>query len=904
VSVAAPWHVRSVAEVARAVESDVERGLSSAEASRRLARDGPNELERRGGPSVWSLAAAQFRGVAVWVLAAAAVASGLLGEWTDAAAILAILVLDAVLGFVQEFRAERALLALRRLAAPTSRVLRDGSPATVPSREVVRGDVLLLDAGDVVPADSRLASAHSLRTLESALTGESVPVEKTTDPIEGEDAERTSVGDRTNVVFAGTSIVAGRGAAVVVATGASTELGRIANLLESAGRDETPLQRRLDRLGIALVWASLAVVALVFALGLVRHVPLLDMALTAVSLAVAAIPEGLPAVVTIALALGVQRMVKRHVLVRRLPAVETLGSTSVICSDKTGTLTQNEMTVRALIVGGREVRVTGEGYATRGEFHVDGSAVDPSTSSDLRRALWIGAACNSASLRRDGGIVGDPTEAALLVAAAKGGIATDAVQAEEPLVEEIPFDSTRKRMTTIRRTKGGDVAYVKGAPESMVPRCIAALEGTTVRPLDAAAAERIRAENARLAARALRVLALAERRLSEPSTRAEDVERDLVFVGLVAMNDPARPEARASVETCRRAGIRTVMITGDHRATAVAIAQDLGILGSGDRAVAGDELERTTDAELERDVDRIAVYARVSPEHKLRIVRAWRRRGAVVAMTGDGVNDAPALKEADIGVAMGLAGTEVSKEASDMILTDDDFSSIVAAVEEGRAIFDSIRKFAFYLLSCNVGEILTMLVASVLGWPLPLLPLQILWVNLVTDGLPALALGVDPAEPGVMERPPRRRDEGILTRRFVGDVLGVGAMIAACALLAFALVLFVEDEGLVRARTAAFTVLSASQLVHSFNCRSERESIFRLGLGTNRSLVVAFGASLALQFAAVTIPPLQRIFDTQPLSALDWASAAALATSPLWIVELSKAWRRRSRRTPQRGAPT
>ncbi|MBI1850088.1 MAG: cation-translocating P-type ATPase, partial [Planctomycetes bacterium] len=748
--------------------------------------------------------------------------------------------------------------------------VRDGVPRAIAAREIVAGDVVLLEAGDHVPADGRLLRVHQLRTQEASLTGESLPVEKSSDPLATQDADRVGLGDRTNLVFLGTSAVSGRGFAVVVATGAKTELGRIAGLLEDAGAGETPLQRRLNRLGTALVWASLAIVAVVFALGVLRGVSALEMFLTAVSLSVAAVPEGLPAVVTI------------------------VGSTSVICSDKTGTLTQNEMTVRTIVVGAREVQVTGEGYAPRGEFRMAGSRIEPASDADLSLALRIGAACNAASLRAEGGIVGDPTEAALLVAAAKAGIDRDRLRRELPLVAELPFDPERKRMTTIHSDRGGIVAYVKGAPDSLVPLCSARLVDGRERLLAVADRTRIEEANARLAADALRVLALAYRRLGDAPAdpRADDIERDLVFVGLVAMKDPARPEARAAVATCRAAGVRTVMITGDHKNTAAAIARDLGMLGPDDRVLTGDELERTTDADLEREVDRVAVYARVSPEHKLRIVRAWRRRGAIVAMTGDGVNDAPAVKEADIGIAMGLTGTDVTKEASDMILTDDNFASIVAAVEEGRAIFNNIRKFVFYLLSCNVGEILTMLFASVLGWPLPLLPIQILWVNLVTDGIPALALGVDPPEPGLMSRAPRKRDEGILTRRFLGDMLGVGALIAATALAAFALVRFVEHEDLARARGAAFTVLSVSQLFHSFNCRSERESLFRLGVFSNRSLVGAFAVSLTLQVAVVTIPPLQPIFGTENLSLLDWAGVAALASAPLWVIEAAKAWRR------------
>ncbi len=889
------WHSQSIEDVSRDLGADPEKGLSSEEVARRLAQHGSNLLPERGATSPWKLFADQFRSLVIGVLVGAAIVSGLLGEWGDAIAILAIVLLNGVLGFVQEHRAERALRALRKLATPSSRVLRDGVLREVPAQDLVPGDVVHVEAGDHVPADARLVRSHGLRTQEAARTGESVPVEKTSAPV-GSSGEVVAVGDRRSMIFLGTSAVAGRGVSMIVATGPDTELGKVAGLLERAGERETPLQRRLDRFASWLVYACLVIVSVVFVLGLVRGVPLLEMFLTAVSLAVAAVPEGLPAVVTIALALGVQRMVRRHVLIRKLPSVETLGCTSVICSDKTGTLTQNEMTVRALVVGNREIRVTGDGYAPRGEFHSSEGRLEPTSDAELLLALRIGALCNGASLAPGGGIVGDPTEVALLVAAAKAGLARESLAREMPLVAEIPFDADRKRMTTIHRDARGVVAFVKGAPEALLPRCTAHVDGGHERPFLLADRARLEAASARLAGDALRVLALAYRKLAEapPDPTPEAIEHDLVLVGLVAMKDPARPEAREAVETCRRAGIRVVMITGDHRDTAVAIARDLGFHGPEDRALTGDDLERTSDADLEREVNGLSVYARVSPEHKLRIVRAWRKRGAVVAMTGDGVNDAPAVKEADIGVAMGRTGTDVTKEAADMVITDDNFASIVAAVEEGRGIFDNIRKFIFYLLSCNAGEIFTMLLAALLGWPLPLLPIHILWINLVTDGLPALALGVDPVQPGLMERPPRRNDEGVFTRRFLSDVLGVGALIAILSLAAFALPLHLEDHDVGRARTAAFTVLAVAQLFHAFNCRSDRESIFQLGLVSNWKLVIAFGVSLSLQIGVVTIPFIQPLFETVSLSLVDWVLVVGLASAPLWVVEAAKAWRRRS----------
>jgi Ca2+-transporting ATPase len=664
-----------------------------------------------------------------------------------------------------------------------------------------------------------------------------------------------------------------------------------------AEREETPLQRRLEQLGHTLLWLCLGIVAVVFFLGELRGVPVVTMFLTAVSLAVAAIPEGLPAVVTITLALGVTRMVKRHALIRRLPAVETLGSTTVICSDKTGTLTKNEMTVTALYQGGQAFTVTGEGYAPVGEILSFGEPVKPDTRPGLTKLLHASALCNGAELRQDADvwtILGDPTEGALLVAAAKAGFRKADLERDAPFLGEVPFDPERKKMTIVRRTASGPVAFVKGAPDVLLRDCRAwvAKDGS-MEPLNDEIRREILAANQHLASQALRVLGVAMRPLDRvPGTySAAELERDLIFVGLMAMKDPIRPEVKVAVEACRTAGVRTVMITGDHKDTAVAIARELDLMESEAQAISGDELDRMTDAELAQQVESIAVYARVSAEHKLRVVRAWKKKGAVVAMTGDGVNDAPAVKAADIGVAMGLTGTDVTKEASDMVVTDDNFASIAAAVEEGRAIFDNIRKSIHYLLSCNISEILVMLFATVLGLPLPLLPAQILWINLVTDGLPALALAVDPKDPALMQRPPRRPEARILERDRVFLMFGQGLFMALITILTFVYCLYGMDQNLERARTLTFMVLIGSQLAHAFNCRSDRLSLFAIGLWTNKPLLWAVGGSTLLQVGLVLNPWTREVFKLASFDPEHWIMVFGVGSLMLVAMELWKAAR-------------
>jgi Ca2+-transporting ATPase len=881
----ASWHRRADGEVAAALGTDAASGLTAAEAERRYRSDGPNALPRADAVSPLVLLAGQFKSVVVWVLVAAALVSLGLGETIDAVAILAIVVLNAAIGFYQEYRAERAVAALARLTAPRARVVRDGHATVVPAAEVVRGDVLLLEGGDLVAADARLVEASRLRTEEAPLTGESVPVEKDVGPC----AEETALADRRNMVFLGTSVATGSGRALVVETGAATELGRIAALLETASRGETPLQAKLDQVGRRLLWACLAIVVVVFALGVARATDWFELFMGAVSLAVAAIPEGLPAVVTIALALGVQRMARRHALVRRLRAVETLGCAEVICTDKTGTLTVGEMTVRKIVTADRVFTVSGEGYSIEGDLVADGSDRPTSDDAVLGDLLRVAAGCNDAELAcRDGrpAVVGDPTEGALLVVAAKGGVTRAAVEAELPRVATLPFDADRKRMTVVRRRGDAAWALVKGAPEVILERSAWLRSERGREPLDEAARARMLEASAVLASDALRVLALAERSLDpEP----DDVERGLTLLGLVGMQDPPRPEAHEAVLRCRRAGVRTVMITGDHPDTARAIAREIGILGQDDEVLTGRDLDAVDDAALARRVRRVAVYARVTAEHKLRIVRAWKAAGAVVAMTGDGVNDAPAVKEASIGVAMGIAGTEVTKEAADLVIADDDFSSIVDAVEEGRGIYDNIAKTLAYLLAGNAGELGVMLVAGLAGWPLPLLPIQLLWINLVTDGLPALGLATDPVDPDVLSRPPRDPAIGLLNRRFLARVLFTGCLTAGVALVAFAWEL---GNGLAQARNAAFSVIVFDELLRSFAARSETRIVWEVGLFSNLRLFAIVAVSFALQLLIVQLPVFAPVFGTTPVGLEQLAWCLALGAVPVTVLELAKLGRR------------
>jgi Ca2+-transporting ATPase len=890
------WHL-DVERAARELGADLSSGLKSDAVAARLEQYGRNQLQEAPKRSPLSIFLDQFKDFVIWVLIGAAIVSGVLQEVVDAVAIIAIVILNAILGFAQEYRAEKSLAALKKLSSPTSKVIRDGQHGLIPSEELVPGDVIELEAGDSVPADCRVAWVTSnFSVQEASLTGESTPVVKTAAVLE---EREVSLADRANMVYAGTSVASGRAKGLVAETGMRTELGKIAGMIQEIERESTPLQKKLEQFGKWIVYLCFVLVAAVFLLEWARGGRMLDVFLTAVSLAVAAIPEGLPAVVTIALALGVQRMVKRHALIRRLRSVETLGSATVICSDKTGTLTRNEMTVQAVFAGGQLFRVTGIGYAPKGSFLAGDQNVNPQNYPELMKTLAVGVLCNGAQLVQEQSsykIVGDPTEAALLTVAAKAGIWKGQEERKSPFIDELPFDSERKKMTVIRQVDDRQMAFVKGAPDVLLADCINIETQGAVRPLTAADRKQIAAANDDLTGQAMRVLGMAYRDLDGHAGKFEvdAVEKDLTFVGLIAMIDPPREEVKQAIRECTTAGIRTVMITGDHKNTATAIAKQLGFFKEDSLALAGEELDTLSQEQLEQQVDRIPVYARVSPEHKLRVVRAWRSRREIVAMTGDGVNDAPAVKEADIGVAMGITGTDVTKEVSDMVVTDDNFASIVAAVEEGRGIYDNILKFVHYLLSCNAGEILVMFLSSLVGLPVPLLPVQILWINLVTDGLPALALGVDPTDPEIMKRRPRPPEERVVTRHRGFLMLAQGAFIAVCSLGAYALVLYVEDEGLGRARTACFVVLAVSQLFHSYNCRSLTESLFKIGLFTNRHLLLATGISFGLQMAVVYTPGLQTVFNTEPLSLFDWVLAIAMSSLPLWGTEIYKAIRKLS----------
>jgi P-type Ca2+ transporter type 2C len=894
------WHALGADEALRRLGSSL-AGLAREEVEARRARHGTNVLVEAPRPGPFAIALRQFRSLLVGLLVVAAVLAALLGEWIDGAAILTILLLNAAIGFLQEWRAENAIAALRRMTAPRAKVRRAGAVSAVPASELVPGDVVLLEAGDLVPADLRLLEASSLRCVEAALTGESEPIDKTTQPLGGADLP---LGDRTNLAFVGTSAAAGAGSGVVTAIGMATELGRIAHSLQQAAASEeeggTPLERRLQAFGRVLVWTCLGLVILLFGLGLARGMPAAELALTSISLAVAAVPEGLPAVATVALALGVSRMARRRALVRRLPAVETLGSANVICTDKTGTLTVGEMTVRELRAGDRAFRVVGEGYAPEGRVLAGERDLDAGEAALARELLGAFVGCCDAHLAEEDGVwqvIGDPTEGALLAAGAKLGVLRDAIERDTPRLRAWPFDATRKRMSIARRGGPGRARIlVKGAPEAVLERCDRFESGSGVRPLGPADRARIAAQQAELSQRALRVLAAAVREADEDETagaNADDAERGLVFLGLVGMVDPPRAEARSAVARCREAGIRVVMITGDHPQTGLAIARELGIASAPHEALAGPELEALSEDELARRVETISVYARVSAAHKLRIVRAWQSRGAVVAMTGDGVNDAPAIRGADIGIAMGGTGTEVTKQASDMIVTDDDFSSIVAAVEEGRGIFDNIRKTVQYLLAGNAAELMVMTVCIAGGLPTPLLPIHLLWINLVTDGLPALCLATDPIDGDVMRRPPRRRGDALADRATLGTILLTGALTAAATVAAYLYGLRFEDE--IRARTHAFAVLVFAELLRAFGGRSETKPLWRMGLLENARLSAVVAASFALQIAAHHVEPLRTALQA---GFLPWSECVALvgvALAPVLLLELVKVSRRRRR---------
>jgi len=907
------WHTQDREAVLRSLGSRLE-GLNEEEATKRLQEYGPNQLEQQGTRSPWAVLAEQFVDVMVIVLLIAAGISFTVGELTDAIMILIIVVLNALLGFTQEYRAERAMAMLKKLAVPIVKVRRGGRIVEIDATRLVPGDIVLLEAGNRVPADARVLESANLRVEEAALTGESVPVDKISDPLP---EENLPIGDRRNMVYMGTTVVYGRGTAVAVATGMRTELGNIATLLQTVTQEKTPLQKRMAELGKWLAIGALAICGVVFGVGIWRGQELSEMFLTAISLAVAAVPEGLPAVVTIALALGAQRMVRRNALIRRLPAVETLGSVTVICSDKTGTLTENRMTVTVLDVAGKSLNLV-ERLRRSGAFIAPGQAPLGKPEEPSFAILLAGAAlCNDAILEPEEEsqgyrAIGDPTEGALVVVAARHGLWKAKLEELMPRIGEVPFTSERKRMTTIHRMPQGPdcpeeviscfieylpaapyMAFTKGSVDGLLEICNRVWNAGTIEPLTAHWEERILQANDRLAGDGMRVLGVAIKPLEElPSVIEEEtVEKEMIFVGMTGMIDPPRPEVRQAVQECRTAGIRPVMITGDHPLTARHIARELGILTSEDkeRIVTGQELAKMSVDELEEIAESVSVYARVSPEHKVKIVEALKRRGHFVAMTGDGVNDAPALKRADIGIAMGITGTDVSKEAADMILLDDNFATIVHAIEEGRTIYENIRKFVGYIISSNVGEIFLMLMAPLLGLPIPLTALQLLWINLITDGLPALALGVEPTDPNTMKRPPHPPDESVLARGLGKYMLWVGLLLGSICLAAE---YWGRELGEGIWQTMVFTTLGLSQMGNALAIRSDRESFFHLGIWSNKPLMLAVLLSIILQLGVIYVPFLQNIFDTVALSPTQLGLSLALSSIVFIAVEISKAIKR------------
>ena len=880
------WHTLTRDEAYEGLNT-CHQGLSSVEAAKRLQETGHNELQAARRVSPWEILLEQFKNVLILILLGAAVISLFLNHGVESIVIGVIVLFAVALGFVQEYRAERAIEALRQLAAPTATVLRDGVEVKIPARELVPGDLIVLHTGDRIPADARLLESVNLQVEEAALTGESVPVEKHIKPLEN---PALPLGDRRNMAYAGTAVTYGRGRALVVATAMQTEFGKIAQMLQDVETGRTPLQQNLDKVGTALARAAFVVVAIIVALGLLRGQPFIEMLIFGIALAVAVVPEALPAVVTISLAIGVQKMVKRNALIRRLPAVETLGSTSVICSDKTGTLTKDEMTVRKIFAAGQMFTVSGAGYAPEGVFSTnnDTPSDPPPGLRQMLLAVTLASDTHLVNLPAGGwDIKGDPTEGALVVAAAKAGMQKEALDNENPRVDEIPFSSETKRMTTLHQTAEGVVAYAKGAPEVILESCDWQLTPEGLKSLDAVGRKQALEVAQILAGEALRVLGIA----SKPNTTRENAQTGMTFLGLVGMIDPPRLEAKAAIALCADAGIRPVMITGDHPLTAKAVARELGLLANGGRVVTGAELEEMTDEQLHRDVESISVYARVSPTHKLRVVSAWQARGHIVAMTGDGVNDAPALKKADIGIAMGITGTDVTKEAAAMTLTDDNFASIVAAVEEGRGVFGNIKKYLMYLLSSNIGEIGLMAGSALMGLPLPLTAVQILYVNLATDGLPALALAVDPPEKDLMKRKPRNPRTGIFTRPVVTLMVlgGIWSTLINLGLFTWALN---SGRSIEEAMTMTFVSLVLIQFFKAYNFRSDRNSLLEQPFA-NKWLNTAILWEIALLIVIIYVPFLHDAFGTYYLPLVDWLVITGLAVTIVPVLELAKWMERR-----------
>jgi Ca2+-transporting ATPase len=901
-----PWHVMETKEAVRALDAKID-GLSSEEAQKRLQEFGLNELKKEKGKSPVKLFLEQFTDILIIILLIATGLSIAIGEVYDAIVIIAIVIACAVLGFTQEYRAEKALEALKKMTAPTALVLRDGKEVEIQTRDVVPGDILLLYTGDKVSADARLIEVFNMKTDEAPLTGESTPVNKDVKPL----PEDTPVSDRRNIVFTGTIVVYGRGKAVVTSTGMNTEFGKIAKMVQVTEEEETPLEKRMAYVGKWLGILSVTVCAAVAAFGIFKGREILDMILWGISLAVAAVPEALPAVVTGALAVGMYRMARENSIVRRLPAVETLGCTSVICSDKTGTMTKGEMTVQRIRVNGKDLKTTGVGYDPRGDFLFEDKKLDPTKEKDLYTLLKTATLCNDAKLEKEEGkwiVKGDPTEGALVVAAAKAGLWKDEIEREEPRINEIPFSSERKRMTTIHETHGkSKVAYMKGAPEIVLENCSEVYANGKVHKLNDENRREILAVNEAMATQALRNLGFAYKELPESITSLkEEDEKGFVFLGIAGMIDPPREEVKDAIYMCNKAGIKVVMVTGDHKLTAMAVAKELNLIGENEkeesRVLTGAELDKLSEEEFKKNVENIVIYARVSPEHKVRIVKALREKGYICAMTGDGVNDAPALKRADIGVAMGITGTEVTKEASDMVLADDNFATIVRAVREGREIYDNIKKYLTYLLRCNIMEILVMFIVMMVA-PEPLfeMPLdmvlpaialttiQILWVNLTTDGLPAIALGVDPGDPDIMERKPRDPNESVFTRD-VKIYLSAVPVLMTVLLVAGYLYYqpWISEHNLIEARTQLFTAMVLMELANAVNARSLKYTVFKVGLFKNKFLWIAILSSLGLQMIVLYTPALHGLFDVTYPELFDWAVAIAFTLIVFFSIEVGK----------------
>lgn len=888
------WYTKGKKEVLNELKANLSSGLSNKEAAERLGIYGKNELEEQAKKSFVSKLIAQFADFLIVILLIAAGVSAFVGEREDALVILAIVIINAILGIYQEGKAEKSVEALQKLSAPNAKVMREGSLLTLPAAEIVPGDIVVLEAGDIVPADIRLLESSNMKVEEASLTGESVPVEK---DAKAQIVGSVGIGDRHNMAFSSTIVTYGRGRGIVVGTGHETEIGNIATKIQTYDDEETPLQIKLNQLGKVLGTLTIIICIAVFVLGFLQGRQVLKMLLTSISLAVAAIPEGLPAIVTIVLAIGMNRMADKNAIVKKLLAVETLGATSVICSDKTGTLTQNEMTVVKAFVDDKVLDVEGGGYDPFGDVKFENKKININSLPNLRNLVSIGCLANDAQLINSSGsykIIGDPTEGSIITFAGKLGQSAEQLNMVYPRIHELPFDSSRKMMTTFHSNyiNGKVVSFTKGAPDIVISKCSKiALNGKTLE-FTKDLKNSVLAVNTKFARSALRVLSMAYKVWNDVPEHPEfdTVESDMIFVGLVGMIDPARPEVKESIKLCKQAGIETVMITGDYKETAYAIARDLGMVEHESQAIMGEELDKYSDEQLREVVKKTKVYARVSPEHKVKIVTALKENGQITSMTGDGVNDALALKKADIGVAMGITGTDVAKNTAEVILTDDNFATIVNAVKEGRIIFSNIKKFVFFLLSCNIGEILLVFVSILIGWEVPLVPIQLLWLNLVTDSFPAMALGVENAEPGIMNQPPRDTKEAILDKSMMGGIIFQAVAIALASLLSYfwAARMYGVGRGLTHVRTVVFTTLITAELLRAFSSRSQTYTLFKIGFFSNIRMIQAVFVSFALTVLVIYVPMLNEIFDVMPLTMHDWEIVLTFSFIPMLVGELYK----------------